>query len=249
MERTRLQRILILGATSAIAEHTARLWASRGARLYLVGRNERRLSAIAADLEVRGADRVGRETLDLCAVGEHEAMLARARAFLGGLDVALLAHGTLSDPERCLRDCRTALAELSTNALSVIALSIPIAQAFASQGHGTLAVISSVAGDRGRAVHPVYGAAKAAVTAFLSGLRQRLHPQVRVVTIKPGFVDTPMTAHLPKGFLWANPERVARDIVRAIDRGTPVIYTPWFWRFLLAAVRAIPERMFVRLRF
>jgi short-subunit dehydrogenase len=105
-----------------------------------------------------------------------------------------------------------------------------------------------VAGDRGRGSNAVYGAAKAGLTAFLSGLRNRLAPAgVRVVTVKPGFVDTPMTGHVAKNPLFASPERVARDLLRAIDTGADVVYTPWWWRFVMLLVRLIPERLFKRL--
>jgi decaprenylphospho-beta-D-erythro-pentofuranosid-2-ulose 2-reductase len=107
-----------------------------------------------------------------------------------------------------------------------------------------------VAGDRGRATNYAYGAAKGALEIFMSGLRQRLHPSgVQVLLVKPGFVDTPMTADFPKGPLWASPERVAQDIVRAMAKGRSVIYTPWFWRWIMLIIRHLPERLFVRLRF
>jgi short-subunit dehydrogenase len=106
-----------------------------------------------------------------------------------------------------------------------------------------------VAGDRGRQSNYVYGSAKAAVTAFTSGLRQRLYPKgVRVLTIKPGFVSTPMTAAFKKGVLWATPAKVAADIVRAMDRRSSVIYTPWFWRPIMWVIRSVPETVFRRLR-
>ena len=112
---------------------------------------------------------------------------------------------------------------------------------------GAIAVVSSVAGERGRASNYVYGAAKAAVSTFAAGLRHRLHGRgIRVVTILPGFVDTPMTAAFAKGALWATPERVARDIERALERGNGVIYTPGFWRAIMWLIRAVPESLFVR---
>src|ERR1700690_3871484 len=130
-----------------------------------------------------------------------------------------------------------------------MALCTQLANQFETQGHGVIALISSVAGDRGRQSNYVYGAAKAAVTAFASGLRQRLYRKgVAVITIKPGFVSTPMTAAFAKNALWASPARVARDIVRAIERGTPVVYTPWFWRIIMTLICAVPERVFRRLR-
>ena len=243
-----MKKVLIIGATSAIAEATARILAARGADLYLVGRNQSRLAAVAADLAVRGSSRVSSEVLDANDLAGHEAMLTRAQAFLGGYDTVLIAHGTLSDQKACESSVELTLQEINTNALSVIALLTRVASHLAQQRAGTIAVISSVAGDRGRASNYVYGSAKALVTAFLSGLRQRLAKVgVNVVTIKPGFVDTPMTAAFPKGPLWARPEAVARGIVQAIDRRRTTVYLPGFWWPIMFVIRAIPERVFLRL--
>jgi hypothetical protein len=243
-----VKKTLIIGATSAIAEATARMLAERGDALYLVARNEPRLAAIAADLSVRGSPRVGCEVLDANDVAAHESMLARAESFLAGCDSVLIAHGTLSDQKACESSVELTLRELNTNALSVVALLTRIANLMAQRRAGTIAVISSVAGDRGRGSNYVYGSAKALVTAFLSGLRQRLGKcGVNVVTIKPGFVDTPMTAAFAKGPLWAHPERIAVGIVRAIDRNSSTVYLPGFWRPIMWVIRTIPERVFLRL--
>jgi decaprenylphospho-beta-D-erythro-pentofuranosid-2-ulose 2-reductase len=243
-----VRRILIIGATSAIAEATARLLAARGDALYLVARNEARLATVAADLCVRGSPRVGCETLDANEFSAHEAMLERAESFLAGIDTVLIAHGTLSDQKACESSVALTLHEINTNALSVIALLTRIANRLEARKEGTIAVISSVAGDRGRGSNYVYGSAKALVTAFLSGLRQRLGKSgVGVVTIKPGFVDTPMTAAFAKGPLWARPERVAAGIVMALDRRSATVYLPGFWRAIMLVIRAIPESLFLRL--
>ncbi|HEY6484075.1 MAG TPA: SDR family oxidoreductase [Steroidobacteraceae bacterium] len=243
-----MKRTLIIGATSAIAEATARRLAGRGDALYLVARNSERLGAIAADLGVRGSAHVGFEVLDVNQMEQHEAMLQRAQASLGGLDAALIAHGTLSDQQACEASVPLTLGELTTNALSVVSLLTLLANRFAQQRAGTLAVISSVAGDRGRRSNYVYGSAKALVTAFLSGLRQRMRPfGVAVVTIKPGFVDTPMTAAFKKGLLWAQPDTVAAGIVRAMDNKRGTVYLPRFWWAIMLIIRAIPERIFARL--
>lgn len=243
-----MRKTLIIGATSAIAEATARMLAERGDALYLVARNEPRLAAIAADLSVRGSPRVGCEVLDANDVAAHESMLARAESFLAGCDSVLIAHGTLSDQKACESSVELTLQELNTNALSVVALLTRIANRMAQRRAGTIAVISSVAGDRGRGSNYVYGSAKALVTAFLSGLRQRLGKcGVNVVTIKPGFVDTPMTAAFTKGALWARPERIAAGIVQAIDRNSSTVYLPGFWRPIMWIIRTIPERVFLRL--
>jgi short-subunit dehydrogenase len=244
-----MQRILIVGATSAIAESTARRFAARGDALYLAGRGADRLQAIAADLRLRGAAQADCFVLDARAFDRFAPLLQAATASLGGLDAALIAHGTLSDQAACQQSVELLREEFDVNAISVMALCGELANQFEAQGRGVIAVISSVAGDRGRQSNYVYGAAKAAVTAFTSGLRQRLYPKgVRVVTIKPGFVSTPMTAAFKKGALWATPDRVAADIVRAMDGGKAVIYTPGFWRPIMWIIRSVPETLFRRLK-
>lgn len=240
---------LIIGATSAIAEATARLLAERGGSLYLVGRNTERLEAIAADLTVRGAASVTTEAMDLNTFALHGSMVERAFTALGRVDSVLIAHGTLSDQKACEGSVAHTLAEITTNALSAVSLLTLLANRLEAERRGTMVVISSVAGDRGRASNYVYGSAKALVTAFCSGLRQRLASAgVRVITIKPGFVDTPMTRNFPKGPLWAKPAAIARGIVRAMDGGQGTVYLPRFWRPIMLAVRLIPERIFAGMR-
>lgn len=242
-----MQRILIVGATSAIAEATARRYAARGAALFLVARDAGRLEAIAADLRVRGARSVEGFVLDVTALERHGAMLDAAQAALGGIDVALLAHGTLPDQAACDASLELALREFATNGTATIALCHALAARL--QAPATLAVISSVAGDRGRASNTLYGSAKAAVSAYASGLRQRLQASgVNVLTIKPGFVDTPMTAAFRKGLLWARPDAVARGIVAAVDRRRGVAYLPWFWWGIMTIIKHIPEAVFRRLK-
>jgi decaprenylphospho-beta-D-erythro-pentofuranosid-2-ulose 2-reductase len=244
-----MKRILIMGASSAIAERTAREFAARGDSLFLVARNAQQLQALADDLMVRGALMVHTCVLDAREMDRYAAMLDAATEQMGGIDAALIAHGTLSDQAACQNSIELLLQEFTTNALSVMALCTQLANRFEAQRHGVIAVVSSVAGDRGRRSNYVYGAAKAAVSAFTSGLRQRLHLKgVSVVTIKPGFVSTPMTAALKKGILWAAPQTVASAIVRAVDRGASIIYTPWFWRPIMWLVRALPETIFRRLK-
>jgi short-subunit dehydrogenase len=244
-----VRKVLVVGAGSAIAEAACRIFAARGDSLYLVARNKDVLAAAAADLEVRGAHAVGAETLDANDLPAHAAMIERAESFMGGLDTVLLAHGTLSDQKACEASVETTLRELSTNGISVVALLTRIAERFERQRAGTIAVISSVAGDRGRQSNYVYGAAKALVTTYTSGLRQRLYKSgVAVITVKPGFVDTPMTAAFAKGALWAKPDRIATGIVRAIDRSATVVYLPAFWRPIMFIIRTIPESLFRRLK-
>ena len=244
-----MKRVLIIGATSAIAEHCARVWASRADKLYLVARNEERIQAIAADLKVRGASEVATYYTDLNNIDEHVKLLDAAEEALGGVDIVLIAHGTLSNQNSCEQSVEETLIEIQTNALSTISLLTLIANRFELKKMGTIAVISSIAGDRGRASNYVYGSAKAMVTAFTSGLRQRLHKSnVAVVTIKPGFVDTPMTTKFKKGLLWARPSSVGAKIVKAIDKKKNEVYVPLFWWAVMLLIKMVPTYIYSRCR-
>ncbi len=240
-----MKKVLVIGATSAIAEHCARLWAAKGDAVFLVGRNDERLQTIASDLKVRGAIQAHSYCMDLNSMDSHAPMLDAAEAVMGGIDTVLIAHGTLSNQKACEQSVEETLAEINTNALSTVSLLTHIANHFEAKQAGTIAVISSVAGDRGRASNYVYGSAKAMVTTFTSGLRQRLHKSnVAVVTIKPGFVDTPMTASFKKGLLWAKPGAVAAKIVQAIDARKDEVYVPAFWRAVMSVIKAIPTKFY-----
>ena len=245
-----MRNILILGATSAIAEATARRFAAGGARFYLVGRNAEKLAAIARDLEIRSGRPVQSESLDLDLLDQHPALLDRAAQALGGIDIALLAHGTLPDQVACQQSVAVTLAAIHTNALSVISLATLLANLFEARGQGVLVAIGSVAGDRGRQSNYVYGAAKGMVGLFLQGLRNRLRGKgIQVITVKPGFVDTPMTAAFEKkGLLWAQPDQIAKGIVAAVEHRRDVVYLPWFWRWIMTVIRHIPEGVFKRMK-
>lgn len=244
-----MKKILIIGATSAIAEATARVYAKNGAQLYLLARNNERLQTMSLDLSVRGADSVEHATLDVNDIQSHQQHLKTALESLGHIDIALIAHGTLPDQQACEQNTELALNELQTNGISTVTLLSELANIFAEQKQGTIAVISSPAGDRGRQSNYVYGAAKACVSVFAQGLRNRLFASgVNVLTIKPGFVDTPMTAEFKKGLLWAQPEAVAKGIVKAIEKGKAQVYLPWFWLFIMTIILHIPETIFKRLK-
>lgn len=240
-----MKKILVIGATSAIAEHCARIWAARGDAVFLVGRNYDRIQTIAADLKVRGAGKIHIYSMDLNYMDCHEAMLNAAYDAMAGIDTVLIAHGKLSNQKACEESVEETLAEINTNALTTVSLLTHIANLFESKQAGTIAVISSVAGDRGRASNYVYGSAKAMITSFTSGLRQRLHKSnVTIVTIKPGFVDTPMTASFKKGLLWVKPAAVAVKIVQAIDTRKDEVYVPGFWWAIMIVIKAIPTIVF-----
>lgn len=244
-----MQKILIIGATSAIAQATARRFAGRGDRLYLLGRDLDRLEALAQDLRIRGAESVDCANFEAENFAGHPALLDHAYETLGGIDVALIAHGTLPDQRACEQSFDKALRELNVNAIGTLSLLTHLANRMEQQGNGTLAVVSSPAGDRGRQSNYVYGAAKAMVTVFCQGLRNRLFGSgVRVLTIKPGFVDTPMTAAFEKGVLWAQPEQIAAGIEKAIGKGADSVYLPGFWALIMLIIKFIPETVFKRLK-
>lgn len=244
-----MKRILIIGATSAIASACARLWAAQGASLFLVGRNAGKLEALAADLSVRGASAAHTWRMDVNDVPAHPAMVEAAARALGGFDVALIAHGTRPDQAACEKDARLALNEFATNGTSVIALLTILANRFEHQRSGAIGVITSVAGDRGRPSNYVYGSAKAALSAYCEGLRARLFKAgVSLTDVRPGFVMTPMTEGLSlPALLVAAPDAVGRRIVAGIERRADVLYTPVFWLFVMAIIKSMPRAIFKRM--
>jgi hypothetical protein len=245
------QNILIIGATSGIAEAVARRYAEQGARFFLVARNSNKLQAVSTDLAARGAKEVQTFVMDANDSDLVPQMVDAAWKAFGAIDVALVAHGTLPDQQRSESEIPYAIAEFRTNAESVIACLAGLAQRFEWQGKGVIAVIGSVAGDRGRANNYLYGAAKAAIDTYASGLRARLFKSgVHVLIIKPGFVKTPMTAqlNLPE-LLTVTPEIVARDIQKAIAKRKDLLYTPWFWTWIMLIIRWMPAPIFKRMKF
>jgi decaprenylphospho-beta-D-erythro-pentofuranosid-2-ulose 2-reductase len=238
--------IVIIGATSAIAQAAIRQWASDGNSLTLFARNASELERIAADARVRGASGVYVHAGDITSINYVETAVAQ----LEKIDQALVAHGSLSKSQRAETDPRYLAEEININLTSAALWTQLVANAMAKTGGGAVAVISSVAGDRGRYANHVYGAAKAGLTAFCDGLRaQMLDRNVHVVTVKPGPIDTPMTAHVAKkGVLWGTSEQCARDIIKGLDKRRDVVYSPWFWRGIMRIVRAIPERVAKRLK-
>jgi short-subunit dehydrogenase len=243
-----MKKVLIVGATSSIANACARLWAQQGSEFFLVARNAEKLEQTRADLVAHGANAVTLYTMDAIDYLAHPAMLESCLNALQQIDIALIAHGTLPDQKVCEHDVQVALIELASNGISVIALLTLLANQFEQQHCGTLAVISSVAGDRGRPSNYLYGTAKAAVSTFCEGLRARMFKVgVHVIDIKPGFVDTPMTRGLPLPRpLVSTPEQVGLRIVKGIERKVDILYAPGFWALIMLIIKSVPSFLFKR---
>jgi len=243
------KNILIIGATSAIAQATARIYAQQQARIFLLGRNEQATRLVAEDLRVRGASGVEYDFTPLSETGDHKQMIDTAMDFLQRLDVVLIAYGMLGNQQEEEQDFNLALQTLNVNCLSIFSLLMLLGNICQKQKSGSIAVISSVAGDRGRQSNYVYGAAKGALSLYLQGMRNRLHPYgVHVLTIKPGFVISPMTAEFKKGLLWVKPDTIARGIIKAVNKRRDVAYLPAYWRWIMWVIKSIPEFIFKRLK-
>ena len=234
------KKILVLGATSGIAEATMRHLISPGAAFFLVARNQAKLAAVAADLRTRGVAEVHPYVLDLDRIDLHALMLQDAVGQLGGLDLAFLAHGVLGDQMAAQNSYEALERVFHTNFLSAASLITLLANHFEQQRRGSIAVLSSVAGERGRKKLYVYGASKAALTTFLSGVRNR----VNVLTIKQGTIATAMTAGMKPSPLTATADKAGALIASAIRARKDVVYIPGFWRIIMLVIRSIPESIF-----
>lgn len=241
------QQVLILGATSAIAQEVARRYASRGARLFLVGRDEAKLRPLVAEL---GTAVLAWQRADLDELPAHPSLLDAAWQQARGFDKVLIAHGFLGDQLRAERDPDYCEQILCTNLRSPVSLLRHLANQLEAQGHGHLAAITSVAGERGRPRNYTYGCAKGGLTRYLQGLRSRLYGSgVRVHNIKLGPVPTPMSEGHPQNFLWGEKTKAATAIVRAMDGRRHSVYVPGHWALVMAIVRVLPEFVFQRFGF
>jgi len=249
-----LKKVVVLGAASGIALEVQRQLVRLGCKLLLAARSEQRLEAVQSDLLARGAKQVLTCAADLAAIENHAGLFDFVRRSFPDYDTVLLAYGAMHDQKDSEASIDVLLEELHVNYVSAAAILTLFADDLERRRTGCIAAITSVAGDRGRRANYVYGSAKGALSLFLQGLRSRLHPAgVKVLTIKPGPVETPMTDHLDhlsSAAHFAEPKRVARDIVRALERRSPdVVYTPKMWRYVMTAVEHIPETIFKRLSF
>jgi len=244
------QSIVIFGASSAVGQEVARIHAQRGEHLILFARNEASLLTVREDLLARGAKSAHTVQADLADVAAHPALNERIRSLDAKPARYYVFYGVLPDQKACEESAEDALESLHTNFNSVVSLLTPIVLQMEQQRSGELVVVSSVAGDRGRQSNYTYGAAKGALSLWLQGVRNRLSEAgCTVLNVKPGFIDTPMTAAIEKGGpLWAQAADVAQDIVKAADKGKSEIYTPWFWRVIMLIIKSIPEFIFKKLK-
>lgn len=245
----KIKSIVVFGATSALAQEVIRKHALLGDKLTLVARNKEHNAIVAADAVSKGSSSVRNIELDLAQLDQHDELVEALHSDQELHDIYYFFQGVLPDQQRCEDDWSAAEASINLNFLSVASLLSRLANKLEPAERGALVVVTSVAGDRGRQSNYTYGAAKGALSLYLQGLRNRLHAKgVVVLDVKPGFMDTPMTSEIDKsGPLWVCPERVATDIIRAVENKRSVIYSPWFWWPIMKVIRSIPEFLFKRL--
>jgi decaprenylphospho-beta-D-erythro-pentofuranosid-2-ulose 2-reductase len=244
--------ILVFGATSAIAEEITKKFAiNDNANLFLVGRNKEKLNAIADDMQVLGAKSVKKYYIDLGLLNEHYNLIEKI--FMDAkqrIDHIIIAHGSLTNEDLASKNIKYALEELNLNLTSFISLSLLIANKLEIQSHGSLTLISSVAGDRGRQKVCVYSCAKSGITTLGQALAQRLIKfKINVLTVKPGLIDTPMISNYKNSPLIYPASKAGLDIYKAIKSKKKIIYTPWFWRYIMFIIRLLPQNIFLKTKF
>jgi short-subunit dehydrogenase len=241
--------VLILGATSAIARHVAAAFAARGHALFLAGRNLAEVERVAADLRIRYNVSTAAGHFDAEDYENHRAFLQGVVRRMGDVEGVVVAFGHLGEQEEAEKELEETFRVIDRNFTGAVSVLNHCAEFFEARREGFVVAVSSVAGDVGRRSNYLYGAAKGGLNVYLQGLRARLYRAgVRVLTVKPGFVDTPMTFGRPRLFLVASPAEVGEKIVRALARGAEVAYVPWFWRFVMLALKLTPERFRKRLQ-
>lgn len=241
--------VLILGATSAIARHVAAAFARRGHALFLAGRDASEIQRLVRDVRLRFGIEAAGGVFDAEDYQGHSEFLRQVLEQMGELRGVVAAFGYLGDQERAAHDFAESERIIARNLTGAVSILNHCADYLEQRRAGFIIGIASVAGDLGRQSNYLYGSAKAGFSIYLQGLRNRLFfSGVRVLTVKPGFVDTPMTFGLPRLFLVASPEKIGEGIVRALRRGNEVVYLPWFWRWVMLVLKLIPDRIRKRLK-
>jgi short-subunit dehydrogenase len=239
------KKVVVLGATKGMGRALARRLAERGDALFLLGRDAADLTTSARDVEVRAARPAGSIGTAACDLEQPEGFVAAldaADAALGGFDTVVVTAGLFATQDKLEAEPDFARRLLTVDFANTIVFCEEARRRLLARGGGTLCVFSSVAGERGRKPVVIYGAAKAGLTRYLEGLDHRFYGQgLRVICVKPGFVRTGMTAALKPPPFAGEPDAIARDVVRAIDRGTPVLYAPGIWRLIMLVIRLLPR--------
>lgn len=241
-----MKNLLIIGAKSDIAKATAREFAKEGFNLILAGRNIEEIEPFKRDIEIRYNVEVQLKNFDVLQFEKHQSFYQELSPKPDGV---LVAAGIMYDQKECEKDFNKTLETINVNFTGLVSILNIIANDFEKRGKGFIIGISSVAGDRGRAKNYIYGSSKAAFSAYLSGLRNRLSKKgIKVITVKPGFVYTKMTEHmdLPKR-LTATPEVVAKDIIEGFKKDKDIIYTKKIWFWIMCVIKHIPEKIFKKL--
>lgn len=249
MRESRFKKICIFGATSAIAQSLIHRFVNPDVSFVLFGRNLQKLEIVRDDILSKCRTKVFLEKFDPKDFSQHKPYVEKTIGLLSGLDLCIFSYGWLPDNKE-LKSCSELILEnYIVNSYSIICISSHIVNFFENEGRGTLAVISSVASDRGRSSNYYYASAKSSLDTFLEGLRHRFaKTKISIITIKPGLVDSPMTYHLKKNLFFASPETVAKDIFDAIIRNKSVVYTPLYWKYLMLFIKLLPRPLFYNLR-
>ena len=243
-----MKNIVIAGATSAISQAVSKELISDEVCFHLLGRDLEKLNIVANDLMSRGAAKVICYEIDFSDIGKHTQVVDEVCKVVESIDILFVCYGIMHPQDECEQDVSKAIEQVNANYTSAISLLVIFSQVMSKQNSGTIAVVSSVAGDRGRKSNYIYGSAKAGLSTFLEGLRYKFSESgINVLTVKPGFVDSPMTSEIKKGFLWASPELVAKYIVKAMTKSKSVAYVPPFWFFIMLIIKMIPAFIFKKL--
>jgi len=242
--------VVFLGATKGMGRALARLMAARGDRLVLLGRDLEDLRRSADDLRAHGAQSVETATCDLLRPDTFVPALDRAAELLGGFDTVVVTAGLFASQEELEKDAALRTRVLSADFTNTVQFCEAARERLLARGGGTLCVFSSVAGERGRKPVLLYGAAKAGLSHYLEGLDHKFRSVgLRTVTVKPGFVKTGMTAGLKPPPFAGEADDVARTVLKAIDRGMPVVYVPFMWRWVMLVIRYLPRFVMRRIGF
>jgi len=243
-----MKNIIIIGATSAISQAVAKQLLSEDVCFHLVARDKDKLDIVENDLRARGCGNAICYKLDFNDFVAHKNLVETISKSVDNIDTLFICFGIMHTQIDCEENVAKAIEQVNSNYTSTVSLLVLFSQVMSNQVSGTIAVVSSVAGDRGRKSNYIYGSAKAGLTTFLEGLRYKLYAQgINVLTIKPGFVDSPMTAGIEKGALWATTEQVATHIIKGIEKKKSIIYVPPFWFYIMFIIKMIPAFIFRKL--